>query len=141
MKRTVLAVLVLLLAGLAGCVFESDDSYDPGFDFNGIWRFALTGCQSQFADSEIVQSGPNLTMFSTYRFDGLCDPYSGEFDIRTDQPWGFWAFSGRVTGPETLAGTYFYADRRGECAGTFSAVRIEYRAADVPAGAGLSRKP
>ena len=142
MKRMVqVALLLVLMMGLAGCIWVHDDPGGPGFDFNGFWSFALTGCQSQFAEAEIVQNGPYLTMFSTYRFDGLCDPYSGEFDARTDQPWGTWTFSGRADGPETLAGTYYYADRRSECVGTFSAVRIGYRAADAPAGSRLSRQP
>jgi len=140
MKRVLRVSLLLLLVGLSGCLFVSDDD-DPGFDFNGIWRFALTGCQSQFADAEIIQSGSSFTMISGYRFDGLCDPYAGEFAARTEGPWGFWAFSGGATGPDELAGTYLYGEYGvGECAGTFSALRIGYRSAGVVPGQVLTRR-
>ena len=141
MKRLLQLTLVVLLLGLAGCLFVSDDHDDPGYDFNGIWRFALTGCQSQFADAEIFQDGPNFTIVSSYRFDGVCDPYTGDFSARTDPPWGYWVFSGSATGPDTLAGVYVYGEYGiGECGGTFNATRIGYRAAGAAPGQGLSRQ-
>ena len=140
MKRVLRVSLLLLLVGLSGCLFVSDDD-DPGFDFNGIWRFALTGCQSQFADAEIFQNGASLTIVSNYRFDGVCDPYTGDFSARTDPPWGYWVFSGSATGPDTLGGVYVYGEYGiGECSGTFDATRIGYRAAGAAPGQGLSRQ-
>jgi len=141
MKRVLQVVLLLLVTGLAGCIIDSDDHHDPGYDFNGIWQFALTGCQSQFADAEIFQSGTIFTMVSNYRFDGFCDPYTADFSARTDGPWGYWVFAGSATGPDTMAGTYVYGEyRRGECSGTFSAVRVGYRAAGAVPGQGLNRE-
>jgi hypothetical protein len=141
MKKVLQVSLLFLVLGLAGCILVSDDHDDPGYDFNGIWRFALTGCQSQFADAEIFQSGTDFTMVSNYRFDGICDPYTGDFHARADEPWGYWEFWGRATGSDTLAGTYAYGEYRvGECTGSFSATRIGYRAAGALPGQGLSRQ-
>lgn len=144
MKRLLLVALAVLTIGLGGCIIVDDSSGSPDFDFNGFWRVALTGCQRQFADAEIIQTGTSFTMLSTYRFDGVCDPRSGDFSARTDGRWGYWSFSGRATGDDTMAGSYIYGEYGvGECVGSFNATRTGYRAAGAaaPSGQGLTRQP
>lgn len=144
MRRIPWLVAVLAVM-LAGCIVH-DDGPDA-YDFNGRWRFALSGCQAQIADVEIRQSGTALAMYSGgYEFLGDCDPWAAVFRARTDGPWGFWSFAGGATGPETMDGTYRYAEYAPggglrECFGEFAATRVAYRAADAPAGPGLVRKP
>lgn len=144
MKRVLLVTLAVCLLGLGGCIIIDDSSSSPDFDFNGFWKIALSGCQSQFADAEIFQAGNNFTMVSTYRFDGVCDPRSGDFTARTDGRWGYWSFSGRATGDNTMNGTYIYGVFGvGECTGSFSATRTGFRGAEAVAapGRGLQRQP
>jgi len=143
MKRLLLVALIVLTMGLGGCIFVTDDGGGvPAFDFNGIWSMSLTGCQAQQANAEIVQVGTSFTMFSRFRFDGVCDPFAATFEARTDGPWGFWTFAGGATGPDTLSGTYLYAEfLTGECTGTFHMSRIGFRGADAAPGEGLVRNP
>ena len=144
MKRMVqVSLLLVLLLGLAGCIWITDDSGDSGYNFNGDWSFALTNCQRQAAVVEIFQNGTDFNMVSGgYSWFGGCDPFAATFSARTDGPWGFWTFTGGANGPDTMAGTYVYVEyRSGECTGTFTATRIGYRAADVPPGPGLIRRP
>jgi len=141
MKKTLLAALVLVI-GLAGssCLIV-DNTGDPVYDFNGVWSFALTGCQGQVGNITISQSGSNFLMVSNdLGWSGSCDPYAATFSARADGAWGFWTFQGGATGPDTLAGSYHYLEYRvGECAGTFSAQRIAYREAEAPAGRAIER--
>ncbi len=139
-RRLALALLVPLLLG--GCIIWDPIDDVGGFDFNGIWSLALTGCQSQAANAEIWQDGPSLTMVSgPYQFVGSCDPHNATFQARTDGYWGFWTFAGGATGSNTMTGTYVYADYRGECTGHFTANRIAFRGADPSPGPSLERRP
>jgi len=137
MRRLLLVALTVFSLGLGGCIIIDDSSGSSDFDFNGFWRIALTGCQRQLADAEIIQTGGAFTMLSTYRFDGVCDPPSGRFDARTDQRWGYWAFSGEATGNDTMAGTYVYGEFGvGECVGGFTMTRTGFRSAGAAASPG-----
>lgn len=140
MKRLLgLALLLPLLLG--GCIIWDPHNGADEFDFNGIWSLALTGCQAQTANAEIWQDGTAFTMYSgPYQFFGNCDPFAATFAARAEGPWGYWDFAGGASDSNTLSGTYLYADFRGECTGTFTANRIAFRGADLPAGPALERK-
>jgi hypothetical protein len=144
MRRLMLVALTVFSLGLGGCLIVDDGGGSHEYDFNGFWDLALTGCQAQIAPAEIIQVGTAFTMLSTYRFDGVCDPFAGDFVARTDQRWGYWQFAGTATGDNTMAGTYVYGEfGHGECAGTFTAQRTGYRTAGAAPGlaGGLQRLP
>jgi hypothetical protein len=141
MKKRLLAVLVLLVALSGASCLVVDGSTDPAFDFNGVWSFALTGCQGQVGNITISQSGSNLLMVSNdLGWAGTCDPYSGTFAARAEGGWGYWTFQGGATGQDTLSGSYRYVEyRAGECTGSFTAQRISYREAGNPGGEPIGR--
>jgi hypothetical protein len=143
MRKAFLPILIALaLFALPGCVIVDDQGHvEEGYDFNGVWSFAMTGCQRQVGNATIAQSGYNFVMTSTdLGWTGSCDPFAATFTATAEGAWGFWTFHGAATGPDTMAGTYLYVERGyGECTGTFEAVRIAYRAADTAPGAPLAR--
>lgn len=145
MKKSLLAALVLVLGLTGSSCLIVDGSSEAPFDFNGVWSFALTGCQGQIANATITQRGADFVMVSagpseTVVWLGTCDPWAGTFTATAAGTWGTWTFSGSATDWDAMAGSYAYLEyRAGECGGSFSARRIGYRAAEAPSGPGLER--
>jgi len=145
MKKTLLAVLVLVLGLSSSSCLIVDGSSDAPFDFNGVWSFALNGCQGQVANLTITQRGTSFVMVSEGPFEtlvwlGSCDPWAGTFSATASGAWGTWTFSGGATGPDAMSGAYDYLEYRvGQCGGSFGAQRIAYRGVEAPPGPALQR--
>lgn len=143
MEKILRVALVVLLLGLGGCIIVAEDPGDPAYDFNGIWSVAMTGCQFNTGNAEIFQDGSSFTMVSgDLAWYGSCDPYQAVFTAEASGRGFSWTINGGAIGDDTLSGTYLYREvRAGECTGSFTATRIAYRGAGLPAGAALKRTP
>lgn len=136
MRRVLLVALALFAVSLPGCIIIDDGDLAGGFDFNGEWVLAMTGCQAQTGNVVIRQSGSSIAMrTNALEWTGTCDPRLGTFTVTASGGWGSWTFQGSATSADTMRGSYLYVEyRRGECTGTFDASRVAFNAA-----AGTSR--